>query len=211
MSSTWRNDGFTLLELLIALVLLTLLAGTLYGSYFSITAGREAATAGMERRRELATTLDLLRRELAATYYRREYRAPDDKTPNRFRFVVEDRDRFGKSASTLEFTCLAPPRDDGAAASDQLAVRYQPEERDGRLWLARQARDLYFTGDPVRYPQMDEVAGFLVECFDGGKWVRSWDTAINMGLPKRVRVTISVREGERTVDYSTTAAIRVQP
>ncbi|HEY5974835.1 MAG TPA: type II secretion system protein GspJ [Geobacteraceae bacterium] len=210
MSSIWRRDGFTLLELLIALTLLTLLAGTLYGTYFSLTAGRETATAGMERRRELANTLDLLRRELSATYYRREQKAADDKSPNRFRFLVEDRDRFGKPASIMEFTCLAPPRDDGAAASDQVALRYQPEEKDGRLWLARQARDLYLTGEPIRYPQMDELAGFLVECFDGSKWVKSWDTAINQGLPKLVRVTITVREGERTVDYTTIATLRVQ-
>lgn len=209
MSSIRRPDGFTLLELLIALALLTLLAGTLYGTYFSLTAGREAATAGMERRRELATTLDLLRRELSAAYYRREQKAADDKEPNRYRFVVEDRDRFGKPASILEFTCLAPPRDDGAAASDQVAVRYEPEEKDGRLWLARQARDLYFTGEPVRYPQMDELVGFLVECYDGGKWVRTWDAA-SQGMPRQVRVTITVQEGEGTFDYATIATLQVK-
>jgi general secretion pathway protein J len=209
LSSIRRPDGFTLLELLIALALLTLLAGTLYGTYFSLTAGREAATAGMERRRELATTLDLLRRELSAAYYRRELKAADDKEPNRYRFVVEDRDRFGKPASILEFTCLAPPRDDGAAASDQVAVRYEPEEKDGRLWLARQARDLYFTGEPVRYPQMDELVGFLVECFDGSKWVRTWDAA-TQGMPRQVRVTITVQEGEGTVDYATIATLQVK-
>jgi general secretion pathway protein J len=209
LSSIRRPDGFTLLELLIALALLTLLAGTLYGTYFSLTAGREAATAGMERRRELATTLDLLRRELSAAYYRREQKAADDKEPNRYRFVVEDRDRFGKPASILEFTCLAPPRDDGAAASDQVAVRYEPEEKDGRLWLARQARDLYFTGEPVRYPQMDELVGFLVECYDGGKWVRTWDAA-SQGMPRQVRVTITVQEGEGTFDYATIATLQVK-
>jgi general secretion pathway protein J len=209
LSSIRRPDGFTLLELLIALALLTLLAGTLYGTYFSLTAGRETATAGMERRRELATTLDLLRRELSAAYYRRELKGADDKEPNRFRFVVEDRDRFGKPASILEFTCLAPPRDDGAAASDQVAVRYEPVEKDGRLWLARQARDLYFTGEPVRYPQMDELVGFLVECFDGSKWVKTWDAA-TQGMPRQVRVTITVQEGEGTVDYATIATLQVK-
>ena len=95
------NSGFTLLELLLALTLLTILTAALYGSYFSLFKGREAASEGMESRRELRTTLDLLRRELTGVLYR--------KNDKRFRFVVEDRDFYGKPASTLTFTTIAPP------------------------------------------------------------------------------------------------------
>ena len=192
--------GFTLLEVLIALALLSLLAGALYGTFFSLTAGREAATAGMEARRELRSSLDLLRRELSGTYYGRGNK--------RLHFVVEDRDEYGKPASTLEFTTIAPPSPDGGS-SDQIVVRYQPVVTDQKMVLTRQSRDLYLEGNPPRYPQMEELTGFLVECYDGGKWVKSWDTAINMGLPKAVRVTVSVQDGERTVDFSTIATLRI--
>jgi general secretion pathway protein J len=193
--------GFTLLEVLIALALLAIVAGALYGTYFSLTAGRDAATAGMERRRELRTTLDQLRRELSATYY--------NKTNKRLHFVVEDRDSFGKPASTLTFTALAPPRDD-QPVSDQVDLRYQTLDKDGHRLLARQTKDIYLTGDPPRFPQMDEVEAFLVECSDdGSKWVKSWDDKINLRLPKMVRVTITVKEGERSVDYTAIATPRV--
>ena len=48
--------------------------------------------------------------------------------------------------------------------------------------------------------------------FDGReKWVRTWDTAptANGRLPKYVRVTLSVKEGEKTVNFSTIARPRI--
>lgn len=192
--------GFTLLEVLIALALLSLVAGALYGTFFSLTKGRETATAGMEERRELRSTLDLLRRELSAAWYNKENK--------RLHFVVEDRDQYGKPASILEFSAIAPPSPD-VSSSDQIVVRYEPRVTDQKMLLTRQSRDLYLETEPPRYPQMEELTGFLVECYDGSKWVKSWDTAINMGLPKAVRVTVSVKDGERTVDFAAIATPRM--
>ena len=170
------RNGFTLLEVLIALALLGLLAGALYGTYFSLLKGRESANEGMEARRELRATLDLLRRELNSSFYRR-----NDK---RLHFSVEDRDIFGKPASVLSFTCIAPPQPGGQVVSDQLDLTYEIIERDKKMILSRQAKDLYQGEAAPRYPQMETIEGFLVECQNGEKWVRSWDTAINNGLPR---------------------------
>jgi len=208
LSAMFRNSeknlgeaGFTLLEILVALSLLTILAGALYGSYFALIKGREKAVAGMESRRELRTTLDLLRRELSAIVYR--------KNDKRTRFVVEDRDLFAKPASVLAFIAIAPPEGSGTALSDLAELKYQPEEDNGNMLLFRQAKDIHFSGDPFRYPQMEQVEGFLVECLSGDKWVKSWDTDINTNLPAAVRVTITVREGDRPVEYSIIATPRM--
>lgn len=196
-----NRKGFTLLEILIALSLVAILATALYGVYFSLMRGRESATAGMEARRELRVTLDMLRREINSTFYNRSNK--------QLHFVVEDRDIFGKPASALELTTITPPNIGNFPISDLAIVRYQPIEKGKRIVLARQARDLFFKIDPVKYPQMEDLEGFLIECYDGNKWVKSWDTAINMGLPKSVRITISVREGEKIVNFFTTATPRV--
>ncbi|HEY6871900.1 MAG TPA: GspJ family type II secretion system protein [Geobacteraceae bacterium] len=204
MSSTCRrNSGFTLLEVLVALMLLVILSGALYGTYFSLMRGREAAVEKMEARRELSATLDQLRRELSSVYF--------NTTNTRLHFVVEDRDYFGKPASTLDFTAIAPPRSDSLIASDQVRLTYKAVEKEQKLLLARQAQDLYVNADPLPYPQMKELEGFLVECSaDGAKWVRTWDTKLNAGqLPKAVRVTIRVREGEKTVDFSAIVKLRM--
>lgn len=203
LSNIWQNKGFTLLEVLVAMTLLVILSGALYGTYFSLMRGSETAVAKMEARRELSTTLDQLRRELSAAFYNNTPVLNKSQEP---RFVVEDRDFFGKPASTLDFTAIVPPRSDGLTASDQVQVVYKVVEREKKLLLARQARDRYVTVDPLPYPQMEELEGFLVECSDGGKWVRTWDTKLNaVGLPKAVRITLMVKEGEKTVQFSTVA------
>lgn len=195
------SRGFTLLEVLIALALLAILSGALYGTFFSLTRGRDAASNSMEGRRELRGTLDMLRRELSAAFYNRGNK--------RLHFVVEDRDVFGKPASTLAFTTVAPPRSDDLRSSDVVEVKYRAADRERRLTLTRQAKDVYLTGEALPYPQMEELEGFLVECFDGGKWVRSWDTTLNPGLPKAVKVTLIIKEGEKSVGFSTVATPRV--
>ncbi|HEX9022362.1 MAG TPA: type II secretion system protein GspJ [Geobacteraceae bacterium] len=195
--------GFTLLELLLALALFAILCSALYGTYFALMRGRETASAKIDERRELSVTLDQLRRELSSAFYR--------STNNRLHFIVEDRDYFGKPASTLDFTAIVPPRIGRQPLSDQVQLVYSGVGKDNILQLKRQEKDLYHTLDPFPYLQMEAVEGFLVECYDGSKWVRTWDTTMNGGtLPQCVRVTISLKEGEKTTDFSTIAILRLK-
>jgi general secretion pathway protein J len=195
------NRGFTLIEVLLAVALTGLVVAALYGTFFSLTRAQERATGDSEARRELRSTLDQIRREIDAAWFTR--------TDQRLRFVVEDRDRFGKPISSLELTCIAPPG--GAGASDQILVRYRPVERQDRLLLARELKDLNHLGDPTAYPQMEALESFLVECYDGSRWLRTWDASQNGRLPVQVRVTIMVKDGERDVPYSIVATPRISP
>ena len=80
-------------------------------------------------------------------------------------------------------------------------------ERGQRLELA-----LFEAGDRLGGTiQTERHEGFLVECQSGDKWVRSWNAALNNGLPKAVRVTVTVRDGEKTADYSVLATPRMIP
>jgi general secretion pathway protein J len=197
-----RSAGFTLLEVLVSLALLAVIASALYGSYFTLFKGKETTIAGMEERRAVRETLDQLRRELSSAWHRQGTPATQ--------FVVEDRDQFGKPASRLAFVTIASPLTEGVPVSDQLAVEYAVEAAAEQLVLNRSAQDLHNSAKPLRYPQVEKIDGFLVECSpDGTKWVRSWDNAINSTMPKAVRVTLRVKEGDRTVDYSTIAIPRM--
>ena len=196
------NKGFTLLEILVAVVLLGILTAALYGSYFTVIRARDRAATGMEAQRELGATLDLIRREVAAAMFQQ-----GDK---RLRFIVEDRDYFGKPASGLELTTLVPSPEPGRRESGIVAVRYRMEGDEKRRRLTRREQDIYFeSAGSGGYPQMEVITGFLVECHDGAKWVRSWDTALNNALPRLVRITVQVDDGGKTLEYSMLAPVRV--
>jgi len=110
-----------LLEVLVAVVLIGILSGVLYSSYFAVVRARDRAALGMESRRELGATLDLIRREIAAAAFSR-----DNKN---LRFVVEDRDNFGKPASTLELTTSAAVADNTRPESGIYNVQYRMLEK----------------------------------------------------------------------------------
>lgn len=192
MNNIWSRkseQGFTLLEVLIAVALLALLSGALYGTYFSVVRGSEAVRERTEPLRDAAMALDLLRRELSAACY--------VKNNDRQHFIVEDRDLFGKPASILDFTAFTVPRSGSVPSSDALVVRYRPVRDAGeRLILSRESRDLYLETKTRPYPFTGEIEGFLVECYNGSNWVRSWDTRLNGTLPKAVRVTLQL-EGDQ--------------
>lgn len=210
-----NNRGFTLIELLIALTLLVVLTGALYGTYFSVTSARERGGARIEQRRELSTTLGKLHDELASSFYKKANQVGQqnaEQTNQKFHFVVEDRDSFGKPASLLQFTSIAPPRVDPAPSSDIAVTRYSVQEKEegDTLTLVRESRDLYLDHSVKShpYPVMEAIDGFLVECWDGGKWVKTWDTALTGRMPDKVRVTLTLKGGE---SFSTIATQRITP
>jgi len=124
--------------------------------------------------------------------------------------VVEDRDNFGAPSSILELTTLAPPAGQSRSESGIVAVTYRMVEKDKKRTLTRQERDLFSEeGTTPYYPQMEQISSFLVECNDGSKWVKSWDTAINGALPKSVRVTVQIEEEGKQVEFTTLSVPRV--
>jgi general secretion pathway protein J len=194
--------GFTLIELLLALALFAAITAALYGTWFSVQKGRESVVGGMDQRRALRDTLDMLRRELSSTI--------SGYGTGRPAFVVEDRDSFGRPASRLAFAAIAPPVAGDAPLSDQLSIEYGVAVDGDRLALERAAKELHHIDKPFRYAVVEPIEGFLVECSpDGVKWVKSWDTAINMAMPRAVRVTLMVREGSVAREYATIASLRI--
>ncbi len=196
-----ESGGFTLLEVLVALMLMVILTGALYGTYFAVAKGRDRTMAGLEPLRDTRATLDLFRREINSAYY--------NKDNKRLHFVVEDRDIYGKPSSTLDFTAVTTPLTGSVPSSDLMAVRYKAVEKDGKLILTRAERDACLDAEADAYPQMEEIQGFLVECYDGSTWVKSWDTALNNGLPKAVRITLTIRGGDKTSDFRIIASPRM--
>lgn len=196
------NKGFTLIELLTALAIGAILLLAVTTTIFALNRAYERASLKMEQQRALRKTMDLLRREISSAVYR-----TDDKL---LRFQVQDRDYYGKPASNLYFSTIAPPLE--GDASDQLIVAYNSKEQEGKhIILSRSGRD-YFLDDSVKtldYGLLENLEGFLVECFDGSKWVKTWDTELTRRLPRQVRVTITLPDADKSVSFQLLATPRI--
>ncbi len=198
-----NSKGFTLLELLVALAVASIVLLATTTSLFNLSNARERADQLMEQQRALRNSLDLVRRELNSALF---------GTGNeKFRFQILDRDFYGKPASVLSFTTLAPPLE--AAVSDQIQVIWQVEELGEKLRLVRSSREFFRNDDleSVDYPLIEQVEGFLVECYDGSKWIRTWDTELTKGLPRLIRVTISVPQQDGIISFQVLASPRMEP
>ncbi len=197
-----RYGGFTLLELLVALAVASVVVLAVTGTLFSISKSQEIAAQESERLRSLRNISDLLRRELSSALYQLNNK--------QLRFLVEDRDYYGKPASTLALSTLAPPLSD--AVSDQVWVQYSLEESAGGMTLRRTARDLFqveTTEQQFSYPVMEQLEGFLVECYDGSKWIKTWDTELIHRLPQIIRISLIVQENGKSVTYQVIASPRI--
>ena len=196
------HRGFTLLEVLVALAVGSLVLLAVTTTLFSLNRAHQQVSDRMEQQRSLRNSVDLLRRELSSAIFR-----PNDKL---LRFQVQDRDFYGKPASTMQLATLSAPLD--SAASDQQIVLYQAEEQQERIRLTRASRDYFQTDTPKpnQYPLLDGLDGFLVECYDGSKWVKTWDTELNRSLPKQVRITITLPDSPKPVSFQLLANPRIE-
>jgi general secretion pathway protein J len=199
-----NNKGFTLIEVLVALALMVILTGALYGTYFSVIRAREQGGARSEARRELSSTLGMLRNELASSFFISGMPQPAAGSQaatnpgQNLQFVVEDRDSFGNPASLLQFTSITPPKAGTVPSSDVQAVRYSVIEKEGVLTLAKESKDLYLkVKSSSPFPVIENIEAFQVECYDGSKWVKTWDTALRPQLPESVRVTVTLKGGDK--------------
>ena len=105
---------------------------------------------------------------------------------------------------------MAPPAGQSRSESGVVTVTYRLSEKNKKRILNRQERDLFSEETTIpAYPQMEQISSFLVECYDGSKWVKSWDTGINGALPKSVRVTLQVEEEGKPTEFSVLSVPRV--
>ena len=101
MTRTGKDEkGFTLLELLIAMVLFSIILAAIYGSFFLSYRAMTGLDESLLKLQECRTAIDVMTREGESILY---------KPGNASSLVkVEDKDFYGKQASRLTFTAFSP-------------------------------------------------------------------------------------------------------
>ena len=172
-----QRQGFTLLETLLSLVLLIIILGAVYGSFFSAIRAIDRFEDVSLKYHEARIALDYMRRELEGAFFKNI--KPSEKEGNITAFIIEDRDILGKTASKLRFMTFK-----GGIKT----IVYHVHEENGNLILKKTESGGYI------YEVMEGIESFTVETLYNNKWVRTWDTAQTGIIPGVLRVSIEFQD-----------------
>ena len=188
--------GFTLLEVLLALTVLSVILATVYGSF--ATAGRnvERAEEVRDRTDRARSLLSRLTTDIAnacliggiGETFLVGRKAEGDTDQQRF--------------DSIHLTTLTNWRRPDSHETELWEVGYffqdRPED-NARVLLRREKRELSRDVPPLEggtdYELTDAVNGLLLRYTDGTTWVDEWDTRKRGRLPRAVEIVLSLADG----------------
>jgi prepilin-type N-terminal cleavage/methylation domain-containing protein len=204
---TNKGTGFTLIEVLISITLLTIVLGAVYSSFFLVQKAVKRFDDVSLKYQEARTVLDMMRREIEGSFIT----TPQSKdiTQNKTIFLARDRDILDKKASELYITTFSS-RDGNL----NLAA-YIVEEKDKGLTLLKMeapAINISTIFSKLHKSELIEnINGFSVEMLFNDKWVRTWDSSQINKLPEMMRISIEFDDSGNNVKLTEYARPRIVP
>jgi type II secretion system protein J len=212
-------NGFTLVEILIAMALIATILSMVYGSYFATSRSAQGCQAGIGMCQQGRTTLDQMARQIRCAYAGPAKNEDLGESPaQQERIIQEDGMNYFRgngNASNGEILHFVTTYGYIEEAINKLAnglfeVTYRFDKREDTLFLSQRR----FLGMVKKSPKMDwkpiakNIKYLELEFFDGRKWQRRWDYEDGKKLPSAVRMEIDCRdEDNRQYNYSTVAHI----
>ncbi|MBF0336719.1 MAG: prepilin-type N-terminal cleavage/methylation domain-containing protein [Nitrospirae bacterium] len=183
--------GFTLVEVLVAVSLFSVISLALYNTYFL----SERAIGGMDdymwKLQESRELFETMRKEVESSFY------STNKDMGRFRVI--DRDIRAQQTSGIYMTTFA-----GAGTSYKHVAYYVEEQTNKKLSLYKSVQPSGVNIPPVKVEVVDNIRDFTVEVFDDSAAniepgvadpkvaVKTWDTVINARMPTYIRTTLTI-------------------
>lgn len=199
-----KSAGFTLIEVLISITLLTVILGAVYSSFFMLQKAVKRFDDVSLKYQEARTVLDMMRREIEGSYIKEQLK---DITKNKTIFLAKDRDIFDKKASELYFTTFSS-RD-----GNLNIAAYIVEEKDKSLTLLKMeapAINISTIFSKLHKSElMENINGFSVEMLVNDKWVRTWDSSQSNSRPDIVRISIEFDDSGNNINLTEYARPRI--
>jgi general secretion pathway protein J len=183
-----QKKGFTLLEVLIAVAILSIVLTALYGTFFLSSRAMEDMDESMTKLQESRKAIDIIRRELEAAYY-------NDNDENTFVKIL-DKDLYGKQATQLEFTTFTTIR------PGLSKISYYMEEKDKKRTLFKKIGSSFGKEESEGTDIIEDLEEFTIEAKYQDKWVKTWDAGITKKMPDEIKISLSVMIKGRKVTLS---------
>ncbi|WP_435547876.1 PulJ/GspJ family protein [Desulfobacterium sp. N47] len=178
-----KDRGFTLLEILISVAILSVVLTALYQTFFLSHKALAAVDGTLLKLQESRAFVDILKREIESVYY-----SPDN---NYSVFSTEDRDYFGRQTSRLTMTSFS------SSIEGVVKLNYNVDERDGRLIITKEIisacsqPDLSQPSASNKVDMLEDVESFTVESRFGNRWVKTWDSSLTKYVPDEVKISVT--------------------
>lgn len=177
--------GFTLLELLVALSIGSVVLFALYLSFSSVLTGRSSIDERAERTREVERFVDSFSREVQSAYLSGD---------NRATFFKGSLGNNALPSGAVEFTTINYPA--SGTSGDLVVVRYSVGDTEGgQAALFKEVWNPYGTGNEhVRVEVIEDIRGFDLAFYNGTSWAAAWDGALEKGVPAAVSATLKIMD-----------------
>jgi general secretion pathway protein J len=182
-----RRSGFTLIEVLVAVVIFALMSAAAYAAVDTLLRARENLHARAETLRQLQTTIGRLERDLRQAIDRGVREGYGDRA-----------EMLRGDGVALELTRAGLANPLGATRSRLERVQWAlADQQINRVSFA--VLDRAIDSRPTITPMLDSVTRLEFRYLDGGQWSNQWPRAnaregIDAGLPRAIAVVIATRE-----------------
>jgi len=208
-----RARGMTLVEVMVAIAVLSMVAVLIYGVVDSLSRGRKGEALRAERAHQIRDAVARIVRDMTSAYLSTSAPPTQALLTRKTAFVGRSSFPFGRVDFTA-FAHLRTQRD--SHESDQAEVGYfvvQNPEVSEEMDLVRREQtpiDLDPLKGGVRNVVAEDVQTFSLKYLDPmtGNWLETWDTTQVTGQPNRlplaVRVTLELKGVGKEPGYSYT-------
>lgn len=175
-----HTKGFTLLEILIAIAIMSIVLAALYSSFFLANRAMFSADKSLVKLQESRAFVDILKREIESVLYL--------KDKSYCIFKIDDRDFYGRQISSLTMTSSSP------LMNGLVKINYTVEERAGILVITKSMASAFSQAtEDSRVDLIDDVESFDIQAKYQNQWVKTWDSALTKSVPEEVKITLNMR------------------
>lgn len=193
-SSSERSQGFTLIEVLIAISIFAIAISSIYGVFTSISATKDKLDLNSETYHQARVILDRIGREIHGMYVH------NGSDISILRGGLNESNELFFELSTTASSSL------DIHGTGFAAVRYElvedQESKDGRYVILRTEKPLWGSLDGSNFPEMRMATGiknFRIRYLSEQTWQNQWDEELQ-GFPDMIEVLLTAydKEGEET-------------
>jgi general secretion pathway protein J len=192
------SRGFTLLELLIVVAIMSTLLVALYGTLFPVLGSQKKIERELERMSEIKRFFDIFSMEVRSSFFKEGNPATV--------FLGERLDSGGRPISSITFTTFTYPMiRNGHPTGDLMVVRYFVEDTlEGGLALYKKTWNPYIgeANERFKVEVIEDIEGFEVSYLNGKEWSKAWDSELDKRPPDAVKVVLAFRDMGDVKEFS---------